>query len=195
MVEKIGFAIGVIIFIGLVIFLLGEFIIIPLIVISLIGLVIYILDKTNTKHTMSVKQDELQDTLDEYVKVKKELKIKKDLPIVIIESYSKDVDLIIGENLLFETKNSICLFPNSPTLDNYLLYDEIKIVEFNKKDIELESIGNIIKSDDTYSKMLNEKLNLDINQEDERRTLLTVDKDIDIILDYYALEKIEKLLK
>ncbi|MFI3307931.1 MAG: hypothetical protein R3Y21_05120 [Mycoplasmatota bacterium] len=192
MIEFIGFVTGFCLFLAMLLYFFHNiiystgFLIFLLCLIFVIILLYLSYKKTERKH-FNMIQDELQQTLIDYIQKKRHLKLSN-YELVIIESYTEDINLIAGENLLFKKGNDLCFFPNVPTMDNYLLYGNVEVIKI-KNIKELLYTGNIEKN--SYFDNLN---NININQYDDRRTKI-IYGDEEIVLDYYALEKIRKLFK
>lgn len=205
MSEVVGFIVGIVIFIVIAFLLFHKFIFsIPFGIVLLIliagGISIYLVEKIYSKKNQKNAQKELEETLKRYMEVRKKAKLPKKIETIIIDTHNCfDLPLIDGENLVYREKDSLYFFPNYPTMDHYLLYDEIKKVGIKLDQIKkLTTIGELKKSKDLYGKMLHKSVNIDLFLQDERRTLLVYKengKEYEIIMDFYAYDKIKELMK
>ena len=202
MAQIVGFIIGIILFLILITLFFSKFIfniyfLITLICFIFLYLFILILSNYMNKKNIKKNQKELSDTLNKYIKIRLKEKLDKVKDIVIVENSSFG-NLVPGENLVYRQKENLCFFPNYPTIENYLLYDDLKIIKIPIKSIiSMKIIGNYEKGTDFFSKMISDKTNISLNSRDNRRTLLVYDdtKENELFLDFYAYDKINKLIK
>lgn len=204
MSEVVGFIIGIVLFVVLIFLLFHKFIFsinFLIILLSLLGVafLIFLVEKIYDKKNQRKRQKEFEETLNQYMKVRKKVHLPKKIETVILDTHNCFDSLIDGENLIYKEKNTLCFFPNYPTIDNYLLYDDVKKFEIEISKIKkLTIIGEVKKSKDLYGKLLHKNVNIDLFLQDERRTLLVYEddgKEYELILDFYAYDKIKELIK